>query len=77
MMENKQNCYSRKVVFVNTGFALTLSTLGKKKKKKKSEIFVFYFIYLFFFSENRLWHFMQFGDNLHEMKKPIYCEKLP
>ena len=31
-----------------------------------------------FFSENRIWLFMQiisYGDNLHEMSSPIFCEK--
>ena len=31
-----------------------------------------------FFAENRIWHFMQnvsIGDNLHEMSKPVFCEK--
>ena len=37
------------------------------------------FIFLLFFSENRIWHFIQIvtlGDNLHNMSNPILWEKL-
>ena len=36
-------------------------------------------IFFLFFLENRIWHFLQIvsiGDNLHEMLKPIFWEKL-
>ena len=51
---------------------LTLSTLGKIFSRRHFEIF------FLFFSENRIWHFMQivsYGDNLHEMSNPVFWEK--
>ena len=32
-------------------------------------------IFLFFLPENWLWYFMQIGDNLHVISRPIFCEK--
>ena len=29
----------------------------------------------YFFPQNRLWNFLQIGDNLHEMPKPIFWQK--
>ena len=54
------------------GAMLTLSTLGKIFSRRHFEIF------FLFFSENRIWHFMQIvslGDNLHEMSNPVFWEK--
>ena len=65
----------RFVSFVKCWFKylpLTLSTLGKIFSRRHFEIF------FLFFTENRIWHFMQIvslGDNLHEMSNPVFWEK--
>ena len=55
------------------GILSTLSPLGKIFSKRHFEI-----VFLFF-TENRVWHFMQIvstGDNLHEMPNSVFWEKL-
>ena len=50
-----------------------LSMLGKIFSRGHFEI------RFLFFHENRFWHYMQivsYGDNLHEMSKPIFWEKI-
>ena len=52
---------------------LTLSTLGKIFSRWHIEIF------FLFFSEDRIWHFIQTilnGDNLREISNPVFWEKL-
>ena len=54
-----------KYSYINT------SMLGKNFSRQQFEIFLF-------FSENRLWHFMQIAsleNNLHEMLNSIFWEK--
>ena len=45
---------------------LTLCMLGKIFSRWHCEIF---------FLENRIWHFMQIGDNLYEVSDPIFVSK--
>ena len=48
-----------------------LSMLGKNFS-------IWYFeIFSFFFLEKSIWHFMQIGDNLHEMSKTFSGKKFP
>ena len=56
---------------VNAGFNFII--LCANSADDKLMIFLY-----FFFQENRLWHFMQIvsGDNMHEMSKPIFLEKI-
>ena len=57
----------------NHVIALTLTTLWAYSADNKLMIF------FLFFPENKIWHFMQIvstGDNLHEMSKPVFREKI-
>ena len=53
----------------NIDNSLTFSTLGKKFSRQYFKVF------FLFFPENKLWHFMQIVDNLHEMSKPFFLGK--
>ena len=64
--------YTAEVIICNLGRYLMLSILSKNFNRQHFEIF------FLFFPENRLQHFMQIvslGDNLHEILRPIFCEK--
>ena len=50
--------------------ALTFTTL---KANSADDKLIFF---LFFSPENRIWHFMQIGDNLHEISKPVFWKKI-
>ena len=67
------HCTESVIIALSSWYGLTLSTLGKIFSRRHFEIF------FLFFSENRIWHFMQIvslGDNLHEMSNPVFWEKI-
>ena len=74
--EHRIKCHNgsiMKVDLLNFSYLLTLSMPGKIFSRRHFEIF------FLFFPENRLRHLMPivfFGDNLHEMSKPIFWGKI-
>ena len=41
--------------------------MDKFSRRQTNDIFL-----IFFFLENKIWHFMQIGDNLHEVSNAIF-----